>query len=74
MYIKVHATPGARKEKVERVNEVTFNITVKEPAERNLANNRIRELLCMEYELDKGAVRMVSGHHSRSKIFDVNNN
>ncbi len=72
MYVKVHATPGAKKEKVDKKDDITYDIFVKEPAERNLANNRIRELLCIEYGLDKGEVKMVSGHRSRSKIFDIN--
>lgn len=71
MYVKVHATPGAKKEKVVRENDTTFNVAVKEPAERNLANGRIRELLCHEFGLEKGRVRMVSGHRSPSKIFSV---
>ena len=71
MYIKVHAIPGSKKELVQKENETTYRIRVKEPAERNLANQRIRELLCLEFGLDRGKVRMISGHRSGSKIFDV---
>ncbi len=53
------------------MNELLFEMTVKEPAERNLANQRVRELLATQYEIDVKAVRIVSGHHSGSKIFDV---
>ncbi len=71
MYVKVHAVPGAKKELIEKENETTYQISVKEPAERNLANGRIRELLCAEFGLEKGRVRMISGHRSPSKIFSV---
>lgn len=71
MYVKVHAIPGAKKEMVEKENDMTYQISVKEPAERNLANGRIRELLCHEFGLEKGKVRLISGHRSPSKIFDV---
>lgn len=71
MYVKVHATPGAKKEKVEKESETVFDISVKEPAKRNLANERIRELLCAEFGLKKEKVRMLSGHRSPSKMFSV---
>ena len=71
MYVKVHANPGAKKESVTKENESVYQISVKEPAERNLANGRIRELLCQEFGLEKGRVRMISGHHSPNKIFSI---
>lgn len=71
MYIKVHVIPDSRKEKVVKDNETTYRIQVKEPAERNMANTRIREILCAEFGLEKGKVRMITGHHSGAKIFDV---
>ncbi len=71
MYIKVRAVPNAKREQIKRVNDQTFELTIKEPAERNLANNRIKELLANEYKIKVNQVRLVSGHHSGSKIFDV---
>lgn len=71
MYIKVHVVADAKNEKVVRESETTYHIEVKEPRERNLANNRIRELLCREFGLDKGKVRLISGHRSLSKVFSV---
>lgn len=71
MYIKVRATPDAKKEKVEKETETVYRIQVREPAKRNLANNRIRELLASEFGLVKGKVQIVSGHRSPSKVFDV---
>ncbi len=53
------------------MSELNFEITVKEPAERNLANGRVRELLAREFGLELRRVRLVTGHHSGSKIFEV---
>jgi uncharacterized protein YggU (UPF0235/DUF167 family) len=44
---------------------------VKEPAERNLANIRVKELLAREYAVEVKAVRLVSGHQNSRKIFAV---
>lgn len=71
MYVKVHAIPDAKKEIIEKENDTIYQISVKEPAERNLANGRIRELLCAEFGLERGKVRMISGHRSPNKIFSV---
>ena len=71
MYVKVRVVAGMRKEKVQKVDGVTFEMTVKEPAERNLANKRIRTILAEEYNVEIGKVRIVTGHHSQSKIFDI---
>jgi uncharacterized protein YggU (UPF0235/DUF167 family) len=71
MYVKVRVVPKAKKETVKKIDDQTFEMTIKEPAERNLANNRIKELLANEYSVNSKLVRMVSGHHSGSKIFDV---
>lgn len=71
MYVKVRVIPKSKKETVKKVDQQTFEMTVKEPAERNLANNRIKELLAKEFSVKVNLVRMVTGHHSGSKIFDV---
>ena len=71
MYIKVRVIPGGKKEKVTKVSETEFDIVVREKAERNMANNRIREILSSEYNIEMGAVRMITGHRSQSKIFDI---
>jgi len=71
MYVKVRVAAGVRKEKVTQIDDVTFEMFVKEPAERNLANKRIRTLLAEVYNVEKGKARIVTGHHSQSKIFNV---
>ena len=71
MYIRVHAIPGAKKESVTKESETVFYIAVKEPAEQNLANKRIREILTQELGVSSAQVRMLTGHHSRSKIYSI---
>jgi uncharacterized protein YggU (UPF0235/DUF167 family) len=71
MYVRVHAVPGARKENVTKIDETTFNIKVREPAERNLANGRIRELLAREFRVSVPQVTMLTGHRSSSKMYSI---
>lgn len=71
MYIRVRVKAGARKEHSLKTSETEWVIAVREPAERNLANGRIRQILADAYGVRPEAVRIVTGHHSPTKIFDV---
>ena len=62
---------GAKKELVTKRGPDSYDISVREPAERNLANRRVLELVARELGLSVGKVRIVSGHHSPSKILSV---
>lgn len=71
MYVKVRVVAGMRKEKIVQIDHVTFEMVIKAPAERNIANKRIRTILAEVYTVEEGKVRIVIGHHSQSKTFDV---
>lgn len=71
MYLKVRVTAGSKKETLEKTKDDTYKISVKQPAERNMANNRIRELLAENLSLPIEKVRLISGHTSPSKIFSI---
>lgn len=72
MYIKVKVEAGAKKEKILKKSPNTFLISVKEKAERNLANTRIKEIIASIYEINVKSVRIISGHQSPSKILSIN--
>lgn len=71
MYVKVIVTPSSKKESCEKKSEDTFKICVKEPAQRNLANKRIMEIVANELIVEVKKVKIISGHHSRKKILSV---
>ena len=71
MYIKVHVVADAKKERVVKKANDLYDISVREPAERNMANRRVLELLAGGLGLVVGKLRIVSGHHSPSKIISV---
>ncbi len=71
MYIRVNATAGAKREKIERISPDRYEIAVREKAERNMANTRIKELLAVELGIPVGKLRLISGHQSPHKIFSV---
>ncbi len=69
MYIKVKVTPGSKKERVEKVKEDTYHVSVREKAENNRTNERVLEIFRTMYP--KTDVRIISGHHSPSKILSI---
>ena len=71
MHIKVKVTTGAKKEKIVKKTKDHFDISVREPAERNLANKRVVELVRDYFKVYNGDIRIVSGHHSPSKIISI---
>lgn len=71
MYVKVHVYAGMKKESVKKTKENTYEVVTKAPAERNLANEKVREVMAEEYGVSKKSVRIVNGHHSPSKLLEV---
>lgn len=71
MYIRVRVVAGAKKESFEQVSEDSFLISVKDPAEQNLANRRVLELMAGHFDVNPKQVRIISGHHSPGKILSV---
>lgn len=71
MYVKVKVVANARKEKIEKIGDNRYKIDIKEPAEQNLANNRIIEIISDLYKVKRNNVKIFSGHHSPSKLLSV---
>ncbi len=71
MYVRVHVYAGMKKEQVTKLKDAVYEIVTPAPAERNLANQRVRELIAREYEVTASSVRIVTGHHNPSKLLEV---
>ncbi|MCX6756786.1 MAG: hypothetical protein NTW35_01345 [Candidatus Nomurabacteria bacterium] len=69
MYLKLKIITDARAEKIEKLKDDEYRIWTKMPAENNLANTRVLEIIRNEYP--NKPVRLISGHHSPSKIVSV---
>ena len=70
-YIKVKVKAGQRKEEIIEKKENTFEISVREKAERNMANERVIELIANHFDIPKNKVRIVNGHHHPSKMLVI---
>jgi len=70
-YVRVKATPGARREHIEQTGDDTYHIFVKEPPAANMANKRIMQILAEMYDVPSKSVRLHTGHMSRNKVFTL---
>jgi len=71
MYIKVKVFPKSKKESIKKVKDLRFEIRVKEKAERNLANNRVLELLAEYFEINKKDIKIINGHYHPIKLLRI---
>jgi uncharacterized protein YggU (UPF0235/DUF167 family) len=71
MYIHVAVTAGAKKESLKKKSKDHFLISVKEKAERNMANARVLELVAEHFKISKGKVRIINGHKHPSKLIII---
>lgn len=72
MYVKVKVQAGRKKEEVKKKNKDTYIVSVREKAERNMANNRVCEIVASLFNISTKNVRIISGHQSPSKILSIN--
>jgi uncharacterized protein YggU (UPF0235/DUF167 family) len=71
MLIKVKSYPSSRKEEIIRKSQDSFEIKIKEKAQRGEANKRIRELLAQYFNVSLGSIVLKKGTREKSKIFEI---
>lgn len=71
MIVRVRVNAGARKETQITISDNKMQISVKEPAEDNRANDRVRTMLAHHYRVPVGDVRLINGHRHPSKTFEI---
>ena len=71
MRIKVKVIPRASRNAIEKLREGSFKIWVTVVPEKGKANEKVRELLSMEFEVPKSMILLVSGVASSEKVFEI---
>ena len=72
MLINVKAKPGAKENKIEKLDDEYFVVSVKEPPVQGRANVAIIKLLAGYFSVMPSNVAIISGHISRNKIVRIN--
>lgn len=71
MHIKVRVIAEAKKNKIEELAPETLIVSVQAKAERNEANREVIRLLAEHFSVLSGQIRLIVGHHSPAKIFEI---
>lgn len=71
MKIFVQAKANAKLEKVEKIDETHFVVSVKKPPQDGKANIAIIKALAKFLGVPLSCVRLVSGASSKQKVFEV---
>ena len=71
MYIRVRVLADAKKESVKKLTKDSFAVAVKAPAEQNLANRRVLDLIAEHFNITPKQIRIISGHHAPGKILSI---
>lgn len=71
MYIRVRVQADAKKDSIEKLTGDSFTVSVKAPAEQNLANRRVLELIAEYFKVNPKQIRIISGHHAPGKILSI---
>ena len=72
MYIHIKALTNQKEERVFERKPGYFDVFVREKPEQNQANRKIVEIMAQHFSIRPEKVRIVSGHHKPSKIFNIN--
>ena len=71
MRINVKARPNSKEEKVEKISDTEFVVSVKEPPVEGKANRAIINALAVYFKISSARVKIVSGWTSRQKVVEV---
>ncbi|MCX6731670.1 MAG: DUF167 domain-containing protein [Candidatus Parcubacteria bacterium] len=71
MKIFVKAKPLAKEERIEKIDELNFVVSVKEPPKKGRANYAIIMALANYFSIPSSHIRLVSGFSGRQKVFKI---
>ena len=71
MRIKVKVITRASRNAIEKLREGEYRVWVTAVPERGKANEAVRELLALEFDVAKTLIRLTSGLTSSQKVFEV---
>ena len=71
MVVRVKVIPLAKKSEIIKVSEHHLKVRLVSPPVKNRANRELTELLAKYYSIQKSAIKIVRGQHSREKFVEI---
>ncbi|PIZ87317.1 MAG: hypothetical protein COX92_01455 [Candidatus Nealsonbacteria bacterium CG_4_10_14_0_2_um_filter_40_15] len=71
MKIFVRVKPKAKEEKVEKIDDINFNVQVRALPEKGKANRAVIRALADYFNIGQSNIQIVSGSKSKLKIIEI---
>ena len=71
MLFHVKIEPESKEDSVTQKNKTSFLVKVRDEAKENKANYKMLFLLAKHFKIEKNKLRIITGHHSPSKILEI---
>ena len=71
MKIFVKAKPNSKEERIQKIEENSFLVAVKEPPVKGMANKAIVKKLSDYFKVPVSNIILVSGFSSKTKVFEI---
>lgn len=71
MKIFVYVKAGARENRVEKIDDTSYKVSVKAPPVEGKANKEVEEVLAEYFNISKSKIYIVSGFRSKSKVVEI---
>lgn len=71
MKIFVKVKPNAKEEKLKKIDDINFKVSVKESPEKGKANRAVVKTLANYFSVAQSNIKIISGSTSRIKIIKV---
>ncbi|MFA6464023.1 MAG: DUF167 family protein [Candidatus Paceibacterota bacterium] len=71
MLFHVKIEPESKEDSVTKKNETSYIVKVRDEAKENKANYKMLSLLARYFKIEKNKLRIITGHHSPSKILEI---
>ena len=67
----IKAKPNSKEEKIKKIGETSFEIWVKEPAQKGKANAAVIKVLAEYLKIPKSRLEIVLGKNSKQKVIVI---
>lgn len=71
MKIFLKVKPRAKIDKIEKISENVFHVSIKEPPEQGRANEAVISTLAEYFDISRSSIKIISGATSRQKIIEI---
>ena len=71
MLVKVKVFPNSKKEEIIKKKEDRFEIKIKQKPIQGQANQAVKNVLSLYFNLPEKRIKLVKGFRQRNKIFEI---